>query len=104
MGFGRDWHPYNEVVEAEEPCGACGKTSRIHIGYCPTRGIRFAGFQVAGWANEDIAVCGNCGFAEHMGTEGRREANAKGAWWSSGKLGVGYIDVTSGRLRSKSLK
>lgn len=103
MGLGRDWDPYGEIVTAEEPCGICGTAANIHLGYCPTRGIRFAGIQVAGWANEDVSVCENCGFAEHLGSEGRSEAVAQGSWSSSGKLGVGYIDVNSGRMKRRPL-
>jgi hypothetical protein len=103
MSLGQDWLPYGETVNAEEPCGACGHQGAVHLGRCPTQGIRFAGIQVLGWAHEDIAVCGRCGQAEHMGSQGLEEARRSGTWSIAGRLGVGFVDVSTGRLRRRSL-
>jgi hypothetical protein len=103
MSFGQDWIAYKETVDAEEPCGACGYDGPVHLGRCPTQGVRFAGLQVLGWAHEDIAVCGRCGQAEHMGSQGLEEARRTGTWAVAGVLGVGFIDVRSGRMRRRSL-
>jgi hypothetical protein len=99
----REWSSYNETVTAERPCGRCGSEKPVHLGYSPTKGIRFAGFQVAGWANEDICVCPTCGCAEHMGSQGRAEALRQGSWELTGKMAVGYIDVRTGRVHKRPL-
>lgn len=104
MGIGRDWHPYGETVPAEQPCGQCNQSVEIHLGYSPTKGVRFAGIQVAGWANEDIAVCGRCGQAEHLGSEGRRLASEQGSWEITGMLGLGFINVDTGRIQRRPLR
>lgn len=103
MPMGRDWAPYGDTVEADEPCGQCGYEGAVHLGRSPTRGVRFAGLQVVGWAHEDIAVCAQCGQAEHMGSQGLAEARRTGTWGLTGKLGVGYIDVRTGALRRRPL-
>ena len=94
----RAWWPHNETVEASSPCGVCGESATIHLGYAPTKGIRYMGVQVAGWSNADIAACGNCGRIEGMGTEGRQMALQSGTWEITGVLGLGYIDIEKGKL------
>ena len=56
------------------------------------------GFQLAGWGNVDLAVCGNCGRVEEMGTEGRRDALKMKKWEITGFMGLGYVDINTGRL------
>jgi hypothetical protein len=104
VSFGRDWLAYGETVNAEEPCGACGYGGPVHLGRSPTQGVRFAGTQVMGWAQEDIAVCGRCGQAEHMGSQGLEEARRTGSWSVTGVFGLGFIDVQSGRLKRRPLE
>jgi hypothetical protein len=99
----KDWTPYGDIVTPEKPCGRCSQESAIHLGYSPTKGFRFAGFQIAGWANEDIAVCGSCGQAEHMGSQGLAEARDSGSWEITGVMGVGFIDPQTGRLGRRPL-
>lgn len=99
----RQWWPHNEKVKPEEPCGGCGQSAKIHLGYAPTGGVRFMGMQVAGWNNIDLAVCGGCGRVEEMGTEGRSEALRTGHWVITGRLGLGYVDVNTGKMLRRPL-
>jgi len=100
----RAWWPHNEKVKAEAPCGGCGQSAKIHLGYAPTNGVRFMGVQLAGWSNIDIAACGHCGRIEEMGTEGRAEALRAGKWEITGVMGLGYVDISTGRLLRRPLR
>jgi hypothetical protein len=62
------------------------------------------GVQLAGWSNNDIAACGNCGRIEEMGTEGRSEALRSGKWEITGVMGLGYVDIDTGRLLRRPLR
>lgn len=100
----RAWWPHNETVNPEEPCGGCGVDAKIHLGYAPTGGVRFMGVQVAGWNNVDLAACGNCGRIEEMGTEGRAEALRTGQWGITGVMGLGCVDINSGKLLRRPMR
>jgi hypothetical protein len=62
------------------------------------------GVQLAGWSNIDLAACGSCGRIEEMGTQGRQEALRTGEWEITGVMGLGYVDINSGKLLRKPLR